>query len=76
MQAVSSFSGCRAILWRLLTGSLDIFLLGGAAVFEAGPPIFSVSDGVSDGLDLFQMPFLDLPDDFIYGVVLLPDESF
>ena len=76
VQAASPFSGCGAVLWRLLTGSLDIFLSGGTAAFKAGPPIFSVLDGVSNGLDLFQMPFLDLPDSFIYGAVLLPDESF
>ena len=46
-------------------GSLDIILSRGTAAFEAGPPIFSVSDGIGDGLDLFQMPLLDLPDDFI-----------
>ena len=44
--------------------------------FKAGPPILSVSDSVSDGLCLFQMPFLDLPHSFIYGMVLLLDESF
>ena len=42
--------------------------------FKAGPPILSVSDSVSDGLCLFQMPFLDLPHSFIYGMVLLLDE--
>ena len=61
---------------RLLTGSLDIFLSRGAAVFEAGLPIFSVLDSVGNGLDLFQMLFLDLSDDFIYGTILLPDEGF
>ena len=57
-------------------GSLDVFLSGGTAAFEAGLPILSVLDSISNGLDLFQMPFLDLPDSFVYGTVLPPDESF
>ena len=57
-------------------GSLDVFLLGGAVAFKAGLPILSVSDSIGDGLYLLQMPFLDLPHSFIYGAVLLFDESF
>ena len=57
-------------------GFLDVFLLGGAVAFKAGPPILSVSDSIGNGLYLFQMPFLDLPHSFIYGTVLLLDESF
>ena len=45
-------------------------------MFIAGPPILSVSDSISDGLYLFQMPFLDLPYSFIHGTVLLLDKSF
>ena len=44
-------------------------------MFKAGLPILSVSDGISDGLDLLQMPFLDLPHSFVYGMVLLLDKS-
>ena len=57
-------------------GSLDVFLSGGAVAFIAGPPILSVSDGVGDGLYLFQMLFLDLPHSFIHSTVLLLDENF
>ena len=69
-------SGCGAVLWRLLTESLDVFLLGDTAVLMAGPPLLSVLDDDGDGLYLFQMPFLDLPHSFIHGMVLLLDESF
>ena len=57
-------------------GSLDVFLPGGAAVLMTGLPILLASSGISDGSYLLQMPFLDLPHSFIYGVVLLLDESF
>ena len=57
-------------------GSLDVFLLGATAVFKARPPILSVLDSISDGLDLLQMSFLDLPHSFVYGMVLLLDKSF
>ena len=40
-----------------------------------GAPILLALGGISDGLYLLQMPFLDLPHSFIYGTVLLLDES-
>ena len=76
MQAASSFLGYGAVLWRLLTESLDVFLSGSTVALMAKPPILSVSDGISDCLYLFQMPFLDLPHSFIDGTVLLLDKSF
>ena len=63
------------ILWRLLTGSLDVFLSGGAVTLMAGSPILSTLGGIGDGSYLLQMPFLDFPHSFIYGAVLLLDES-
>ena len=75
VQASSFFSGCDAVLWRLLTGSLDIFLSGGIAALITGLPILLALGGVGDGLYLLQMLFLDLPHSFIYGTVLLLDES-
>ena len=56
-------------------GSLDIFLSGGSVALMTGAPILSVPGGIGDGLYLLQMPFLDLPHSFIYGRVLLLDES-
>ena len=75
VQASSSFSGRGAVLWRLLTGSLDIFLSGGTVALMTGSPILLALGGVSDGSYLIQMLFLDLPHSFIYGTVLLLDKS-
>ena len=44
-------------------------------VLITGLPILSASGGIGDGSYLLQMPFLDLPHSFIYGMVLLLDES-
>ena len=57
-------------------GSLDIFLSGGTAALMTGLPILLASSSISDGSYLLQMLFLDLPHSFIYGAVLLLDESF
>ena len=67
VQAVSSFSGCGTILWRLFMGSLDVFLLGGAAALMTGLPILLALGGIGDGSYLLQMLFLDLPHSFIHG---------
>ena len=65
-----------ALYSRLLMGSLNVFLLGGAVALMTGSPILLASSGINDGSYLLQMPFLDLPHSFIYGAVLLLDESF
>ena len=75
VQALSSFLGCSARLWGLLSGPLDIILMGGAVSFVYGVPVPLVTGGINDGLYLFQMPFLDLSHSFSHGMGLLLDEG-
>ena len=51
-------------------GPLDVVLLGGAVTLMAG-----ALGGISDGLHLLQVPFLDLPHSFIHSAILLLDKG-